>query len=711
MLQLRKLFFWLLLLAVLPVQLRANEGMWLPSRVAEYIDQMQKLGLKLSAEEIYSLNQPSLKDAIVHFGGFCTGEIVSKKGLVFTNHHCGYDAIASLSTPQANYLDDGYWSPEFSKDLPAKGLMVRILRKIEDVTERVELADDKQQVIKQIIQEAKGAGQYHAVVTPIFYGNQYLLWVYDEFKDIRFVGTPPAAIGKFGGDTDNWMWPRHTGDFAVFRIYASPDNEPAEYSPENIPYTPRHALPVSIAGVKAGDFSMILGFPGRTTRYLPPALADFKVNVDYPRRAKVYARRIQLMKEEMAKDVQVRLNLASMEARLANGEKYFRGVVEMFADPKVSGHLTNQAAALTKWAQENKETYPEYANLAEQFNQLYEEYNSALMQDLYMGLTFSSTFPLAIGGAVNSLYDALKSGAEADKIEEIRKSLTGRLLPAFAKFHAPTNQKVMAELIRIGLENLPANQAPAYFSGKNFQKVKPAKGGDRVDAFVADIFKRSVLADSTRMARFLQKPSVKALEKDPGFQLYLDYASLRLDLSKTMAYMQKKESEMLKTWMAALMKSQPNRVFYPDANSTLRLSFGTAIGYDGPDGKRFEPFTSHEGILEKEIPNDEEFHVPAGLKTLLVNRDFGRYAQRSGLAINFLTDHDITGGNSGSPVINGKGELVGIAFDGNWEGMAGDIVFDSRVKRTISVDIRYVLFVMDKLGGAKNLIEELEIRN
>jgi hypothetical protein len=697
-----------LFLTVSPQVVFANEGMWLPNRVAEYLETMRKMGLTLSKDEIYNTQSASLKDAIVHFGGFCTGEIVSRNGLVFTNHHCGYDAIAGLSTPEKNYLDSGYWASGFNEDLPVKGLFVRILNRIEDVTDRIIYADDKEKAIKQIEQEARGAGNQYAVVTPIYYGNQYLLWVYDEYKDIRFVGTPPAAIGKFGGDTDNWMWPRHTGDFAVFRIYAGPNNEPASFNENNKPFNPKHFLPISLQGLKASDFSMIMGFPGRTSRYLPPAIANFRVNTDYPFRALTYAARINRMKEEMEKNIGVRLMLASAEARLANGEKYFRGVMEAFQDPAVFARIVTMQKNLEQWTKQNPEKGSQYAGIAQKFENLYSDYANALLQDLYLNNTFATVFPIAIGSAFNELHTLLlEKKPNEDAVKKITETLKARLLPAFDRNHSTTNEKLLATLTRIGLQSLSSNQIPDFFNSKTYTSLK----GDKPLAFAALLAKESFLMDKTRMEKFLNKPSLKTLEKDPGFLLYLSFRKKRIDVNKSINILQNEESELLKLWMAGLMASQPGVAFYPDANSNLRISFGKTTGYEGPDGKKFHWATFHEGILEKEIPNDEEFHVSTQQKTLLLNRDFGGYGdEKTGrLPVNFLTDHDITGGNSGSPVINAKGHLVGIAFDGNWEGMAGDIVFDDRVKRTINVDIRYVLFVIDKLGGAKSLIQELEL--
>lgn len=702
--------FVLFVFALLSTSLWANEGMWLPNRVSEYYSMMQKLGLRLPPEAIYSTTSPSVKDAIVHFGGFCTGEIVSAKGLVFTNHHCGYDAIAGLSTPQNNYLRDGYWAKSFEDELPVKGLFVRILSRIEDVTDRVIYADNKDEAIKRIVQEARGAGNQYATVTPIFYGNQYLLWVYDEYRDIRFVGTPPEAIGKFGGDTDNWTWPRHTGDFSVFRIYASPDNKPADYSPDNVPYVPKHFLPVSLKGVQETDFSMILGFPGRTTRYLPPAALKFKVYNEYPARVHIYGRRILRMKEEMEKSELVRLNLASLEARLSNGHKYFQGVIEAFKDEQVATPPIKLAADYMQWAGRDA-AHQEYAGLVAEFEKLYSEYHRMLMQELYITQTLGSSAPLIVASRVRNWYDLASADLkDPEKIEAARKTAIEQALPLFTKSHNLTNQKVMAELIRILVHTLSPDQFPASLAADQLKKLKPRSGQDVYDAFAEQIFSKSVFADSIRLARFLEKPSVKTLEKDPGYLLYREYQAIMQPLSKNLNYFRIRESELLQTWMAGLMKFQSDKVFYPDANSSLRLSFGTARAYLGPEAKVYEYITTHDGILEKEDPNNPEFIVPEAQKRLLVAREFGPYADKRGvLPINFLTDHDITGGNSGSPVINADGHLVGIAFDGNWEGMAGDIVFDDRVKRTINVDIRYVLFCIDKIGGASRIIDELTI--
>lgn len=701
-----KALLFVFALLLFPKQGKADEGMWLPMHVKNYIEVMRQKGCLLSAEDIYSLNKASLKDAIVHFGGFCTGELVSSQGLVFTNHHCGYDAIASLSSPEHNYLDSGYWAPSFEKELPAEGLFVTFLVRMEDVTDRVRYAKDKDEAIKRIVQEVESDGKYTARVTPILYEHQYILWVYQTFEDVRFVGTPPASIGKFGGDTDNWMWPRHTGDFSVFRVYADANNAPAAYSPDNKPYQPKHFLPISLAGISPGDFTMIMGFPARTTRYLPLPAMEYKVREQYPSLKSMFAVMLRIMERDMAADIRVKLALASTQARFANSEKYYQGVMEAMRDAGIWEQRQAFESGLEAWAASQE---GDMKTVVKDFRALYESAQSSMLQGLAIRLVQSLNPVLARGKALYSLYRKLSEGKD-EEAQAMAEKLQKGMARSFEDDQPATYRKVLGAMLKQYKLSVPAERIPGWMGSKEVAKLKSPAGGDRYQAMANYIYDESVLASKEKLVRFLSKPSAKDLEKDPGFLLAKDFVKLETEIEAATAYFNSREKALLHLWMEAWMKYQPNRNFYPDANSTLRLTYGTVEAYDPRDAVEYSATTSHEGLLEKEIPGDHEFDLPARLKSLLKKRDFGPYANGSGdLQVNFLSNNDITGGNSGSPVINAKGQLVGIAFDGNWESMAGDIVFDPRYKRTISVDIRYVLFVMDKLGGAQRLLDELTI--
>lgn len=694
------LFFSLAKVAV------ANEGMWLPADVKRYIQNMEKLGCTLSADDIYNLNRGSLKDAVVHFGGFCTGEVVSSQGLVFTNHHCGYDAIAGLSTPENNYLDSGYWAPSFKEELPVKGLFVTFLVRMEDVTTRITYSPNPEEAQKRLIEEIEASGKYTAKITPVYYGNQYLLWVYQTFTDIRFVGTPPASVGKFGGDTDNWMWPRQTGDFSVFRIYANSNNEPAAYSPDNVPYSPKNYFPISLDGIKPGDFSMVMGFPARTSRYLPLSTLSQKVGNEYPVLNSMFGKMLRVMEKDMAGSITVKLALASTQARFANAEKYYLGVVTAMKDSTIWKQRANEEAAFQKWAKYS--SYQAYDEVLGKLKSLNEKAASTLTLEAYLRIGFGLNPIIQRGAGLNPLMMALKN-KDASKIQAAASKLKESI--DFDAVTAPTYKKVLAVLIQAYTASLPEEAWPSWLSGKAAQKVIRKNPEQPYQALADYLYSESFLANPEKWKVFLAAPNLKAAEKDPGVQLAKAYQERMAETRSKAEAFRAEESELMKTWMKAQMAYQPQRVWYPDANSTLRLTYGQIEGYKTKDAINYEVHTDHLGLLEKYKPGDLEFDLPATLVKLLKGKDFGRYADRNGnLPVNFLSNNDITGGNSGSPVIDGKGRLIGIAFDGNWEGMAGDLVFDPRYKRTISVDIRYVLFCIERLGGAQRLIAELRIQ-
>lgn len=712
------------LLAGTPISMPVppNEGMWLPHLIKTLnFSEMQQMGLKLSADEIYHVNQSSLKDAVVQLGGFCTAEVVSPEGLLFTNHHCGYDAIATHSSVEHDYLTNGFWAKTKAEELPNEGLTVSFLQRIEDVTARItgaaagageEEAEVKmEEEIGKIEEEAGEGGKYRATVKAMFNGNEYLLFVYEVFRDVRLVGAPPSSIGKFGGDTDNWMWPRQTGDFSIMRVYANKDNQPADYSPDNVPYKPKHFLPVSIKGLKEGDFAMTMGYPGSTDRYLSSYAIDFQYRNSNPLIVKILGERLRIMKEDMDADPKVRIMLASNYASLANTYKYFLGQNRGLDRRGLIEERQEMEAAFMKWVNADPKRKEKYGDVLNQFKDNYAKSAGVLNLSSYMNMAAFAPGMVSYGIGYWRLLRTMEAKPDDKSAWEGQISqLSGGVDEHFKEYNMPTDQKILARMCELMFNDLPKEYHPTVFQAKSFLKSKAKGDVTRFEAYAANVFKGSVLVDAAKAKAFLANPNKKALEGDLGVEFVASIIDLyRSQLAVGQAMFDAVNEACMKTYEAGLHEMHPNKKFYPDANFTMRVSYGKMIPYDPRDGVGYKSQTFGEGILEKEIKGDEEFDVPPHLHDLLVKKDFGRYGQNGKLPLCFLTDNDITGGNSGSPVINGNGELVGIAFDGNWESMTGDLVFDPEVQRTISVDIRYVLFTIDKFAGATNLIKELKI--
>jgi hypothetical protein len=699
------------LLLISTFQVKADEGMWMPLLLKKYnYEKMQQLGLKLTPEQLYDVNNSSMKDAIVWFNGGCTGEIVSDKGLVLTNHHCGYDAIASLSTPKDNILDNGFWAKDFKEERPKPGMWVSIVQRMEDVTDKVQAelknVEEKdrpaklQEVFKKIADAAKEGTHYDALVREMFKGNAYYLFILEKFTDIRLVGTPPQSIGKFGGDPDNWIWPRHTGDFSMFRIYANKDNKPAAYSADNVPYKPKHSLPVSMKGVQEGDYAMIMGFPGRTNRYefsQGIQLAQDKVN---PTIVSLRDIRLKAWKEIMDKSEQDRLLLSAQYAQVANYWKYFIGQTEQLKRLKVVEYKQEEEKRFAAFAAGKDE----YQQVLPNVQKAYDAYAPYALQRIFLG---EGILAVSINQVALSMYPyaTAKDTAAANKaISSGKQNIDGY----YEEFFASADEKILVQILSKYYNEIPKDQQAPYMA------VILKKGKTPEEAFkkfAAEVYQKSIFASKEKYEAFLSKPSAKVLEKDPAFAMtksfyehYLNNYKSKVDEFNAATA---KEGRL---FVKGLMAMQPNRTFYPDANSSLRLTYGTVQSYDPKDGVHYSYYTTLDGVMEKHNPNDFEFNAPQRLRDLYKAKNFGQYALPDGkLPVGFITNNDITGGNSGSPVINGNGELIGLAFDGNWEAMSGDIVFDAKYKRTISVDIRYVLFLIDKYGEASNIINEMKI--
>jgi hypothetical protein len=734
----QRMALWLVLLVCLstftPRPLRAaappDEGMWLPLLISQNIAAMQKIGLKLSAEDIYSVNKGSLKDAVVHFGGFCTGEIISDQGLILTNHHCGYDAIQSQSTVENNILANGFWAADKTQEKPIPGLFVRFLVRIENVTADVKkkiaekaaavttpLSETDQvkaigAVTSAIAKAADENGKYYTTVAEMFYGNEYYLYVYQVFNDVRLVGTPPESLGKFGGDTDNWMWPRHTADFSMFRVYANKNNEASAYSAENMPYKPKHYLPISLKGVAEDDFSMIMGFPGRTKRYQTSDATRLDLDVSNPARIKLRDNRLHIWKSYMDQSPAVRLQYSSKYARIANYWKYFIGQNKGLRRLGTVDVKRKQESDFTTWVNQDPARKAKYGSVLSTLQQLYKESEETLLPSVYLQEALTAPEIIAHAATFYSLKDSLKKYPKATP--EQLKAVLAKLNDAEPKFwkdyHAAADQQVFETLLGFYHKDIPKAYQPTFFA-----EIETKYKGN-FHAFAEDIFERSFFASQAKTKAFLAKPSLKALEADPVWRIANSiFEFTTKTLSPKRSELDNKIRLQYRTFMEGWLEFQAGKkVAYPDANSTQRLTYGQVRRYDPMDAVKYNYQTTLRGLVEKFVPGDEEFDAPKRLIELEAAADYGDYGftgtdGKKHMPVCFIANTDITGGNSGSPVMNGNGELIGLAFDGNWEAMSGDIVFDAEYKRTINVDIRYVLFLIDKLAGAKHIIAEMKL--
>jgi len=701
-----------------------DEGMWLPMFVdrLNYTD-MENMGLKLTAEEIYSINNSSLKDAIVGLsnsakprGYFCTGEIVSDKGLMFTNHHCGFDIIQQHSSLEHDYLKDGFWAMNHGEELANEALSATFLIRMDDVTDSIlsQISDtmsaqDRSSTIRKISKELEKSvnedGKYNVVVKSFYAGNEFYRFVYQVFTDVRLVGAPPSSIGKYGGDTDNWMWPRHTGDFSIFRVYSAPDGSPADYAEENIPLKPKHHLPVSIKGVEKDDFAMIWGYPGSTDRYSTSYGLQFAQDHLSPAIVDLLGKRLEIMKEDMNADREVGIQYASTYASLANGWKYYIGQSRGVKKLKVIEQKQKIETGFVKWLEADADRKAKYENVLPDIEASYKTMGNAFKPFIYVNLALMS--PSIIGYAQEFVpyLEQLKGEKENPEAPKATaEALKAGIDEHFKDINAPTDQKIMAGLYKMYGEDIPVEEQAEFYKEIN-SKYK----GD-FDKFAAEVFENSIFASPEKVNEFLDNPKAKKLEKDPAIILSNQIMESMMGAMGQYRSSQSGIDNSDRLFMAGLRLMNPDKVYYPNANSTMRLSYGSVLDYYPADAIHYDFVTYLSGVMEKEDPTNPEFVVEEKLKELYEAKDFGQYGTDGKLVVGFLTTNDITGGNSGSPVINGDGELIGIAFDGNWEAMSGDIAFEPELQRTICVDARYVLFVIDKFAGATNLIEEMTIR-
>ena len=710
-------------LAIAFMPAKADEGMWmLPLLEKMNIATMQDLGCRLSADQIYSINHSSLKDAIVQFGGGCTGEIVSDEGLLLTNHHCGYASIQKLSTVEHDYLTDGYWAMNRGEELPVEGLTVTFLESMADVTDQFNAAmkkaekmyrdsTDKEELVKAYVNEnvyEKLIGKAEeenphceAYIVPFYDYNVYYLIVYKVFKDIRFVGAPPSSIGKFGADTDNWMWPRHTGDFSIFRVYADKDNNPAEYSADNVPYSPKKHLRISIGGIQEGDYTMIMGYPGKTTRFQTSPELELQLKLNDIRIAARTIRQDILM-EDMLSDPAIRIKYASKYASSSNGWKKWQGMKIAFDKLDVTGRAEQEEKEFGSWVAEKKKRTEKYGNALKTIRKGVEE---GTAPNVRYAIATESIYRIELqqmAARMNSLFNTTLGKDSAGDTLEALKDAYAQLLPVYKDYSASTDKKVAAAMIGYYRDNTSGETAPdslsAYFMNMD------------IAGYVDTLFAASVFVSPEKLLSAIEEKGLDAIKNDPATRLAQKVNKIIIAQYPGLMNSDKTLAEGRKAYTAGLLEWHKGEPSYPDANFTMRLTYGTVGGYSPKDAVIYRYYTTLDGVMEKEDPDNWEFVVPARLKELYEARDFGPYAMPDGkMPVAFLSNNDITGGNSGSPVLNADGDLLGLAFDGNWESMSSDVMFEPDLQRCINVDIRYVLFIIDKFGGAGWLLDEMDI--
>ena len=722
----RKSAYFISLLAILLVflhnPLRADEGMWLISLISRNMEQMQNMGLKLSAEDIYSVNKSCLKDAVVLLDdGSCSAEIISPNGLVLTNHHCAVGDIQLHSSTEHNFLRDGFWAADYESELHIPGKTALILKRVEDVTPRVKelmqrngdeidllenVAEASKTVAEEVMQAEKGV---YANVVPMYNNNEFYLFVYNRFLDVRLVGAPPESIGNFGGDVDNWHWPRHTGDFALLRIYASPDGQPAEYSKRNKPYAPKYHFPVSLQGLKEGDFTMVIGYPGLTRRFAPSFHAAHERDVVAPWVERTWGAFIEVVKQAMQEDERVRVNYTDTHDMLVNfwqKDTYQAQSIRRF---NVEEIFRQREDSLYQWAMEDPINRMGRVEALKSLDKYFQFLRNNRYEELFRSINTLVQWPSKVSGIIEASSDLVflmleektskrKIRWEAKRLAKIKESL-------FEGFFPQVDQSIYSIGLASLIRNLPYDGVSPLIDD-----IRKEEHSELIIPLVADYFyHNSIFASPEKYGDFLRKPNVDTLLKDPLLMMYVRLLSFNEMLHDTLAYHKNIYQKSLRDVSSALLEMNQEKLQYPDANSTMRLSYGKVIGYSPRDGVYYRPFTYLKGIIEKENPSQEIFEIPEKLKVLWNRKDFDRYADANGMPVCFITDNDITNGNSGSPVLNANGQLVGVAFDGNYEAMACDFIFEPDVQRTIVTDIRYVLFIIDKFAGAHRLIEEMTI--
>ncbi|MDR2928103.1 MAG: S46 family peptidase [Cytophagaceae bacterium] len=700
----------------------AGEGMWLPLLIEKYnIDEMHAKGFKLSAEDIYSINKASMKDAVMIFGGGCTGELISDKGLLITNHHCGYPQIQSHSSVEHDYLTDGFWAMSADEELPNQGLKVTFLKRMEDVTIRVlnGVTDDMNmnerkaaisKNIAKIMEEAVEGTHYSGLVESFYYGNQYFLFVNEVFSDVRLVGAPPSSIGKFGGDSDNWTWPRHTGDFSLFRIYANKNNEPAEYSAENVPYRPAAHFPISLKGIEEGDFTMVFGYPGNTSEYAPSFHIEMLANFIYPKLVDIRTAKLNVMNRYMAADRGVRIQYASKNASIANAWKRWKGEIRGLAKMDVVSTKQAYEKRFDEWVNSSDDRKAKFGNIISDYENIYADYSQyRLVRDYlneYIGglgletICISRRFERLL-----ALYG--DSNHDSETISTIKAMTEAQLQMHFKNLHLPLDKETATVVLEMLYQNIPS----AFFPDITENINNKYKGN--ISKYIDEVYAKTFFISQQATLAFLNgfnSGSVKKLNSDPAYQLYKSLTDVyQQKVLPRYNELQNRLDSLNRIYMAALMQFDNERTFYPDANFTLRVAYGDVRGYEAGDAVRFLHFTTLEGIMQKENPDIYDYHVPERLKQLHAAKDYGRYELNGTIPVAFTATNHTTGGNSGSPILNARGELIGVNFDRAWEGVMSDLMFNPDQSRNISIDIRYALFIIDKYANAGYLLDEMTI--
>ena len=713
----RFIVYTMLATLLFPFGAKADEGMWLPMLIQKYnFADMQSKGFKLTAEDIYSINQPSIKDAIVIFGGGCTGEVISPEGLLITNHHCGYGNIQSHSSIEHDYLTDGFWAMSRSEELPNPGLTVSFLVRMDDVTKDVlEGVTDKMTESQRVEQVKKNSEDiskkvtegthYSARVTPMFNGNQYFVFIYEVFTDVRLVGAPPSNVGKFGGDTDNWMWPRHTGDFSMFRIYADKDNKPAQYSADNVPFTPKRHLPISLKGVEPNDFTMVYGYPGTTQQFVTSQVVNEVVNISNPLKISLRDARLEIMENYMRQNDTVRIQYASKQAGVANAWKKWigerNGLIRLDAINKKQDIEKN----FNQWVNQNPNRTKEYGHLLKRFDELYTARKPLLVasdlgREAFLAvelIRFASQFNTAINSKL----------ADNEVSDNTLETLVSRSRNFYKDYYQPIDKEIFAETMKVYAQTLPDSLHP------NALKQLLANNGNDWSVAADKLFNESVFTDSTRIINALadfSKENAGKFKNDIAFQLFAQYDSIfAASINSNYREINQELDLLYRTYIKGLMEMQPNKTFSPDANFTLRVTYGKIEGYFPADAVEYTHLTTLDGIAEKAQMGVYDYVVPEKLLKLQAEKDYGRWEVNGSVPVCFLASNHTSGGNSGSPVINADGHLVGINFDRVWEGTMSDIMFDPNMCRNISIDIRYALFIIDKYAGAGHLLNEMTL--
>lgn len=692
--------------------MKADEGMWIPMLLERYkIEQLQAAGLMLDAEDIYSINQECLKDAIVIFDGGCTGEMISGSGLLLTNHHCGEGAIQSHSSVEQDYLTDGFWAMSREEELPCEGLTATYLRYMEEVTEAVSRGVDggqdpeeqqrlRDRNISRLVEEATADNHYDAVVRPFYQGNAYYLFVYETFRDVRLVGAPPVSIGNFGGDTDNWVWPRHTGDFSLFRVYADQKNRPIPYDPANVPYTPRNHLEIYAGGVQQGDFTMVMGYPGSTTQYLYSEGVRIMVEDELPARIRLRTARMEIMEKYMKESDRVRIQYTSKHSGVTNAWKKWQGTILGLERMDVTGMKKDFETQFARWVEADGERTMKYDRLLPDFARVYRD-----MARYSMAVVFRSEaiMPVELFRQISEIRSMMDQGLDTAMIRS-------RVDRFYKDFHMPVDRDIFAAMMEAYGEGMDRDLQPSFFS-----EIRGKYRGDYA-RFAAEAYRKSMFSDRDEVLKLLdryaknQERARRMIDQDPLAVCLDQFSELYATrIEPVYGKLQQQLQHLYGKYMAALLEMFGDRRLYPDANFTMRVTHGKVEGYEPWDGIRYQYSTTLSGVMEKSREGTEDYRVPQKLISLYETGDFGRYGVNGTMPVCFIASNHTSGGNSGSPVLDACGRLIGINFDRNWEGTMSDVYYDPALCRNIAVDIRYVLFIMDKFAGAGYLLEEMDI--